>query len=157
MPGRNCSTVDCATWTCLFCSILCCYWTCLSVLALDVSVLQQAVLPGRNCCTAAFSILNTNFDRTLNMRKIFLYPCWNFRKNDDFCRNVFAKMEKAFCFSPNTDPGLFGRKAVLGIRDILVRIRIHGSVPLTNGSRSNSGSGSDQWLKNLIYLLKIFC
>ncbi len=33
-------------------------------------------------------------------------------------------------------------KAVLGIRDILVRIRIPGSVPLTNGSGSNSGSGS---------------
>ncbi len=32
--------------------------------------------------------------------------------------------------------------AVLQIRDILVRIRIRGSVPLTNGSRSSSGSGS---------------
>jgi hypothetical protein len=32
---------------------------------------------------------------------------------------------------------------VLGIRDILVRIRIPGSVPLTNGSRSGSNSGSD--------------
>ncbi len=33
-------------------------------------------------------------------------------------------------------------------RDILVRIRIHGSVPLTNGSGSGSGSGScsfGQW------------
>ncbi len=33
-------------------------------------------------------------------------------------------------------------KAVLGIRDILVRIRIPGSVPLPNGSGSNSGSDS---------------
>jgi hypothetical protein len=34
----------------------------------------------------------------------------------------------------------FLQGAVLGIRDILVRIRIRGSVPLTNGSGSNSGS-----------------
>jgi hypothetical protein len=33
--------------------------------------------------------------------------------------------------------------AVLGIRDILVRIRIRGSVPLTNGSGSGPGSGSN--------------
>jgi hypothetical protein len=32
--------------------------------------------------------------------------------------------------------------AVLGIRDIWVRIRIRGSVPLTNRSESGSGSGS---------------
>ena len=31
------------------------------------------------------------------------------------------------------------------IRDILVRIRIHGSVPLTNGSGFGSGSGSGSW------------
>jgi hypothetical protein len=41
-----------------------------------------------------------------------------------FAEILFAKMEKSFCFNPNTDPGLFGHKAVLGIRDILVRIRI---------------------------------
>jgi hypothetical protein len=37
---------------------------------------------------------------------------------------------------------------VLGIRDILVRIRIRipGSVPLTNGSESGSNSGSDSFL-----------
>ncbi len=33
-------------------------------------------------------------------------------------------------------------QAVLGIRDILVRIRIPGSVPLTNGSGSGSGTNS---------------
>jgi hypothetical protein len=33
--------------------------------------------------------------------------------------------------------------AVLGIRDIFVRIRIRGSVPLTNGSGSGPGSGSN--------------
>jgi hypothetical protein len=32
--------------------------------------------------------------------------------------------------------------SVLGIRDLLVRIRIRGSVPLTNGSGSSSGSDS---------------
>jgi hypothetical protein len=34
-------------------------------------------------------------------------------------------------------------ETVLGIRDILVRIMIRGSVPLTNGS----GSGSDTFLQ----------
>ncbi len=43
-----------------------------------------------------------------------------------------------FC-SPFNDKGL---RSVLGIRDILLRIRIHGSVPLTHGSGSNSGSDS---------------
>jgi hypothetical protein len=40
------------------------------------------------------------------------------------------------------------RKPVLGIRDILVRIRIPGFVPLTNGSGSGYGSnsGSDSFL-----------
>ncbi len=41
--------------------------------------------------------------------------------------------------------------AVLGIRDILVRIRIRRPIPLTNGSVSLSNSGSDsflQWLKD---------
>jgi hypothetical protein len=33
-------------------------------------------------------------------------------------------------------------RTVLGIRDILVRIRIPGSVPLTNGSGSGFGSSS---------------
>jgi hypothetical protein len=33
-----------------------------------------------------------------------------------------------------------GFEAVFGIRDIMVLIRIRGSVPLTNGSGSNSGS-----------------
>jgi hypothetical protein len=36
----------------------------------------------------------------------------------------------------NADPDLEIYEAVLGIRDILVRIRICGSVPLTNGSRN---------------------
>jgi hypothetical protein len=35
--------------------------------------------------------------------------------------------------------------SVLRIRDILVRIRISGSVPLTNGSGSDSGSSSGSW------------
>ncbi len=42
---------------------------------------------------------------------------------------------------------MLGLEPVLGIRDILMRIRIPGSVPLTNGS--GPGSGSDyflQWL-----------
>jgi hypothetical protein len=48
-------------------------------------------------------------------------------------------------------------KAVLGIREILVRIRICGSVPLTNGSGSNSGS--DLFLQRLkkIFHFFIFC
>ncbi len=36
--------------------------------------------------------------------------------------------------------------AVLGIRDILLRIRFLEFVPLTNGSRSRSNSGSDSFL-----------
>ncbi len=35
---------------------------------------------------------------------------------------------------------------VLGIHDILMRIRIPRSVPLTNGSGSGSDSGSDSFL-----------
>ncbi len=38
---------------------------------------------------------------------------------------------------------LFSFPAELGIRDILVRIRIPGSVPLANGSGSGSNSGSN--------------
>jgi hypothetical protein len=51
---------------------------------------------------------------------------------------------------------------VLGIRDILVLIRIPGSVPLTNGSRSGSGSnsGSDSFLSDFedakVFFLHIF-
>jgi hypothetical protein len=36
----------------------------------------------------------------------------------------------------------YRKKPVVGIRDILVRIRIHGSTPLTDGSGANSGSDS---------------
>jgi hypothetical protein len=36
-----------------------------------------------------------------------------------------------------------GEMAVLGIRDILVKVRVRGSVPLTNGSGSGSNSRSD--------------
>ncbi len=36
-----------------------------------------------------------------------------------------------------------GFLTVLGIRDIFVRIRIRGSIPLTNGSRSGSRSNSE--------------
>ncbi len=39
------------------------------------------------------------------------------------------------------------KKPVLGIRNILVRIRIPGSVPLTNRSGSNSGSDSSLILR----------
>jgi hypothetical protein len=37
--------------------------------------------------------------------------------------------------------------SVLGIRGILMRIRIPGSLPLTNGSGSGSGSGSKYFLQ----------
>jgi hypothetical protein len=38
------------------------------------------------------------------------------------------------------------KKAVRGIRDILMRMQIPGSVPLTNGSGSGSNSGFDSFL-----------
>ncbi len=43
---------------------------------------------------------------------------------------------------PNTASEVLALPPMLGIRDILVRIRIRGSVPLTNGSGLISGSDS---------------
>jgi hypothetical protein len=55
----------------------------------------------------------------------------------------FSRLPSVFSFSNYhyeiMAPGWFYFHSVLGIRDILVRIWIRGSVPLTNGS----GSGSD--------------
>jgi hypothetical protein len=99
--GRVCSTPDCAAWTCLFCSILCYFWTCLFCATPGCVCSTADCAAGHNCSTAAFSMLITNFEC-----KILLYPCWN------FCEILFAKLEKAFCFNPNTDPGLFGRKEI---------------------------------------------
>jgi hypothetical protein len=45
-------------------------------------------------------------------------------------------------------------KAVLGIRDILMRMLIPGFVPLTN--RSGSGFGSDTFLQNAKKIIPIF-
>jgi hypothetical protein len=101
MPGRNGFTEDCAAWTCLFCSILCYYWTCLFCATPGRVCSTAIVLPGR---TPAFSMLNTNFERMLSMRKIFYIHSEIFAK-----MTTFEKMEKAFCFNPNTDPVLFGR------------------------------------------------
>ena len=50
-------------------------------------------------------------------------------------------------------------KTVLGIHNILVRIRIPWSIPLTNGSGSGSNSGSDsflQWYKNKFFFFILF-
>jgi hypothetical protein len=40
---------------------------------------------------------------------------------------------------------------VLRIHDILGWIRIRGSMPLTNGSRSGSGFGSGSWIRILLF------
>ncbi len=53
---------------------------------------------------------------------------------------------------------MVGFEAVLGIRYVLVRIRICRSVPLTNGSGSGSNSGSDSFLQcfyRCIFFLKL--
>ncbi len=55
------------------------------------------------------------------------------------CRQALNLAEKGNSVTTST--------AVLGIRDILVRIRIPGSVPLTNGSRSGSNCASDSFLQ----------
>ncbi len=47
----------------------------------------------------------------------------------------------------NDGGGGEGEEAVLEIRDILVRIRIPGSEPMTNGSGSGSNSGSDSLIQ----------
>ncbi len=44
----------------------------------------------------------------------------------------------------------------MGIRDILLRIRIPGSVPLTNGSGSGSNSGSDSLISDFKDAKRLF-
>jgi hypothetical protein len=79
--------------------------------------------------------------RFLPLPPLELVPVQNFDDVLDFSSYFFH----------GRNVSLFAKmiKAVLGIRDILVRIRIgiHGSIPLTTGSGSGSNSGSNSFLQ----------
>ncbi len=68
-------------------------------------------------------------------------------------RSPAAHTRDKTCARPRTSrpashntTGVINPAAVLRIHDILVQVRIHGSIPLTNGSGSECGSGSCyQW------------
>ncbi len=78
------------------------------------------------------------------MKKAYqLSPEWDkLIKKDTANKNLWDQVKEIEVFTRKEFLDKVNKLAVLGIRDILVRIWIRGSVPLTNGSGSNSGPDS---------------
>jgi hypothetical protein len=86
-----------------------------------------------------------------------LSPEWDkLIKKDTANKNLWDQVKEIEVFTRKEFLDKVNKLAVLGIRDVLFRIRIRGSVPLTEGSGSNSGSDSLLRLngsKNIFFLI----